>query len=236
MPTEFQFIVAIVEVDDSYSIEKNLLCTGSLLTKSHILTCEHCFEEIESQPFRILAGSNSLIDATAFFPLFWISFDQWAVNEGEEIVYPENDIAMIKLIVAVPDECPTVTLATFSENEDLYGLWTVTAGWGQIKNDILPIILHKAIVKIITNENCENIIKALAGEECPVPEELYICTKNLPYTHLGEGDSGGPLLYENNLVGINKALCPDIDFSTYQVNAHLSIHYYRTFIASTITT
>jgi hypothetical protein len=46
----------------------------------------------------VIVGSSYLNRGTRYFPEWWITFDQWALYNNEELSYNVNDIAILNVI------------------------------------------------------------------------------------------------------------------------------------------
>jgi secreted trypsin-like serine protease len=96
---EFPFIVAITKYYVEHGWESRYTCTGSLISTTDVLTSEHCLTAEELNRIHILIGSSFLDSATRYYPMWWITFDQWAAYNNHEIVHNSNDIAILKVII-----------------------------------------------------------------------------------------------------------------------------------------
>jgi hypothetical protein len=58
---------------------------------------------------------------------------------------------------------------------------------------------------------------------------------NYNYYFILQGDFGGPLIYRNKIIGINKGTFPftNANFHPDKVNIHVDVDYYRSFITDT---
>jgi hypothetical protein len=80
-------------------LEENTWCTGTIISYSHILTSEHCLNNVENEPYRLICGSNNLYRGISYYPAWWTSYDQWCRFQNFQIQYLINDIALIKVII-----------------------------------------------------------------------------------------------------------------------------------------
>jgi secreted trypsin-like serine protease len=98
---EFLFIVAIAKYYLSNYLRYNYVCTGSLITKKDILTSAHCLQVRRKYGIVILVGSSHIQRTTRFYPEWWITFDQWAIQNSYERKYTNNDMAIIHVNILV---------------------------------------------------------------------------------------------------------------------------------------
>jgi hypothetical protein len=97
-PNEFPALVGIANHVPHSPLNQRLVCTGTLITADHVLSSQHCFYNIEYNHLEIIIGSHDLRLGNIYFPIWGISFDNWA--EVNNIVRPcdDNDIAILKVI------------------------------------------------------------------------------------------------------------------------------------------
>ncbi|XP_011493786.1 PREDICTED: chymotrypsin-2-like [Ceratosolen solmsi marchali] len=180
--------------------------------------------------FKIMIGSNDLTRSIETFPLFLITYNDWASNQRIQREFQINDIAFVKIIGNIPNNVPTAMLGN-APNSVFYGMNVQVAGWGKLLNNTIPRKLHTVTLTVMTKDECENRIRDFSGITLNVHERQF-CTFAEPYALLNQGDSGGPVLLFDNIIGVNYGLIPDIDNNTHpeQVNIHLTTRYYLPFI------
>ncbi|XP_011506040.1 PREDICTED: chymotrypsin-2-like [Ceratosolen solmsi marchali] len=231
-PNEFSSTVSIVTFNQIEPQEqRHTYCTGSLISQRHVLSAEHCFDEIGNTKFEILAESYNLTCAKRFYPSWWTTFDQWKFSTKKPNYFRDNDISIIKIVGSVSPDTQPALISLISPQSLLYGLQALMVGFGSTHENANPTILHKGAVNIISKEECQGKIARLAGDIMTV-HLRYLCSFSEPYTQIANGDSGGPLFYEGVIVGINKGLVPKFRnlFHRHKVNVHTGVDYYREFI------
>jgi hypothetical protein len=94
---DFPFVVSIVGINPNIPIELNIWCTATRITRRLVLTSEHCLRNSENRPFQIIEGSVDVRHGTSFFPLWSISYDQWAYHNNIQVFFIDNDILLIQV-------------------------------------------------------------------------------------------------------------------------------------------
>nr|XP_016936780.2 serine protease SP24D-like [Drosophila suzukii] len=171
-------------------------CGGSILTRNFILTAAHCVSDedenhvitpVAADRFTIRAGSND-------------RFSGGVLHQVAEVIIHEgygnflNDVALLRL------ESPLIFSSSI-QPIDLPSVDTpadvdvIISGWGRIKHQgDLPRYLQYNTLKSISTEECEELIEfGFEGE---------LCLLHVVDNGACNGDSGGPAVYNNQLVGV----------------------------------
>ncbi|XP_011500585.1 PREDICTED: chymotrypsin-1-like [Ceratosolen solmsi marchali] len=231
---EFPFIAGIIRRNRDFITERDTVCTASLITDKNILTAEHCLTNEVVNGLIIIVGSNDLESPSRYYPAWWISFNQWSKLPSSRTTIYSNDIAVINLSTIIRDRIPYGILSFLSYRE-LRNKDVVTVGWGEINNGSFPRLLHAVNLKVLTKTDCALRARALSGENFKINENL-ICTVGDPFALLMRGDSGGPLLYKNKIVGINTGTgpLPQQSFHPDKINVHCNLKHYNDFLLNII--
>ncbi|XP_011495580.1 PREDICTED: uncharacterized protein LOC105360385 [Ceratosolen solmsi marchali] len=229
---EFPFLVAFKHINViNPHATRDHICTGSLISRSHVLSAEQCIRNRNKNETAILHGTNSLSSCVQYSIEWWITFGEWSNYRNRQVEYDNNDISITKLTHDVQGILQTAILSTVPF-VNLVDKSVRFAAWGVNNRRMMSRTILTATARTITNSACEHKISQLTGLRHEITNN-YFCTHNSPFTLLKRGDFGGPVLYFNNIIGINKEILPQIanEYNHHKVNVHTSINYYREFIA-----
>ncbi|XP_058797603.1 trypsin-like [Phymastichus coffea] len=243
-PPQFPFIVSLRQKSFQDILTSQHFCTGSLITQKHVITAAHCFQErIEFEVEAIVSQQNWTRPSLSYEIDSWLTYNSWAPANGKTIEFPINDVAIVKLSLPICHDGITPAHLTNLNNKQLYGTKAMIVGWVGIYDNSSTMHLLQGKVTILRPSKSEHLIKLVANRKIKVNEN-YLATFAKPYILASCGDSGGPLLDNNNfLVGITRSTCPKIywgDFpeeflNHYKINLHSSVDYYREFIENVTT-
>ncbi|XP_011501555.1 PREDICTED: trypsin-like [Ceratosolen solmsi marchali] len=114
-----------------------------------------------------------------------------------------------------------------------YGLDVSIAGWGIRLNGIVPSILETVTLNILNNNECKDRIMKLHRREINIGVNIF-CTSAEPYALMSHGDSGDPIMYNNEIIGVSSGCFNELSFHPDKVNVHVHVAYYRKFILDII--
>ncbi|XP_017004359.2 serine protease SP24D [Drosophila takahashii] len=171
-------------------------CGGSIISRNYILTAAHCVTNedengnhlaIEAARFTIRAGSND-------------RFSGGVLHQVAEVIVHEaygdfmNDVALLRLEtpLILSSSIQIIQLPSVDTPADVD---VIISGWGRIKHQgDLPRYLQYNTLKSISTEQCEELIEfGFEGE---------LCLLHVVDNGACNGDSGGPAIYNNQLVGV----------------------------------
>jgi hypothetical protein len=184
--------------------QSNVLCGSSLLHPDILITAAHCAIFFEGESFYIgtskLDGSDAIDIIEMEQVLLHPNFDADAFLEEENGIVPvgstsvRHDIALVKLR-SVSQATPVAWQKT-QDNIQSGDLVTVI-GFGNDENAENPRQLLEGTIPVIDDAICSDIWSFYDG----ISSETQICA-GMSGAGACLGDSGGPLLFNNRIVGI----------------------------------
>ncbi|XP_011499781.1 PREDICTED: chymotrypsin-2-like isoform X1 [Ceratosolen solmsi marchali] len=229
---EFSSAVAIVKIvpDNSWP-ENNFKCSATLISYRDVLTCAHCVENEEVDQVKVLVGMNNLRDGIEHLPLWWVTYDEWAEQNGVASLFPVNDLCIIRLARNVSINHATPSRIVRISRDRLQGRRVHLATWGTVMTGRIPRMMQTVSLNIYSNQECSNRYTNITHELYRLPLN-YLCTAATPFALISPGDSGGGLyLDRNTIIAVTKSVSPSFNFyHQLSVNTHTFLYFYRDFI------
>ncbi|XP_011495557.1 PREDICTED: chymotrypsin-2-like [Ceratosolen solmsi marchali] len=232
---EFPFVVSITNtIQNNQRPEANHVCTGTLVSKRDVVTADHCVSTFTDQTITIIAGSHDIRHGTRYGVLWWLSYNQFSTIQHSIPVYEHNDITMIRLNQTVPDNIVPPPISYVAKHVMLRSTLQ-TAGFGVTSNLLMAGLMETAKLKIIPKEQCEQRLSDLLNAAVVLDDNKF-CAVADPFVLLDNKNSGSPVLYRGQLLGLHIETYPSHlnIYDPRRVNILISVPYYRRFVEAVI--
>ena len=168
------------------------MCGGSINSRNIIVTAAHCVFEEKARNIYVRAGSDVYNCGGSL-----IQVSKMSVHGKFFFVTLYNDVAL--LLLRSPLELGAgVQPISLASSEPKDGATVIVSGWGVTETDKQPIKLKSANMTMVNREKCaeahknNRLVQIEKGKICAAAPGKDSCNM----------DSGGPLVHNNELVGI----------------------------------
>ncbi|KAL7042789.1 hypothetical protein ACKWTF_001279 [Chironomus riparius] len=196
---EFPYQVILGYLKDN-KIEFN--CGGSLIANNLVLTAAHCVNKLQPEVVRL--GRTSLVDnEDDDGPVVDVGIKKIIFHKDYNLIRKMHDIALIQLNNPV-EYSYFIKPICLSQNDDIWSKNLTVSGYGIMNADknIKSNWLMKATVQEYDFDDCRKEYEEL--NKTIVKSQM--CALGLNGADACSGDSGGPLIYEEDsqdrLIGI----------------------------------
>ncbi|KAF5287281.1 hypothetical protein FQR65_LT02154 [Abscondita terminalis] len=180
----------------SIQSSKKHFCGGSIISEKVILTAAHCMDRTSANILTISAGVNDLKSVNAVqFPIKAIFMHQ---NYNSSTMV--NDIALLLTFSPIKFNDKVNKIEIYNAHLEEGKVCKVT-GWGSLGyKDKSPTALQELTTTSLTIKRCLDMQPP--GSVNHIYDDKHICVFKQNGMGLCAGDSGGPLTYDGQLVGI----------------------------------
>lgn len=199
-PSDFPFAVRL-------EIFGKILCGGSIISNNWVITAAHCFPKQEYGTVKILSSNWTSKSETIIGKSI-----EYYVHEKFDMADLENDLALVKTSEDLVLEGISAIIRLPEPGQRFpHGTDAVIIGWGLTEAGAYSDHLLRADVKIEDRDTCNWKLSYYLGNcldniTCFGPEMSVkvFCTHRNDSTPPGScsGDSGGPVIADNILVGV----------------------------------
>ncbi|XP_023314837.1 transmembrane protease serine 9-like [Trichogramma pretiosum] len=233
---ELQRVISSPDINDSHkytvSIQKKIneweiyqhVCSGAIIDDFFIITAAQCFVTDDDEVYvdvaewRVVAGTYDLNLSSK------IKYIKAIMIKKNYPKKTENDIAIIELTNSFQVAKNNLTKIALPEEDkkEYTNSQAVASGFGVSKSDETTSLERNYLnVKVYASPRCTS--------------EKLICARGIDATsknayHLRKGDIGGPLVFDNSLIGIYINGLPSLTTSKLQTEVFVKVSKFLDFI------
>ncbi|XP_037942627.1 serine protease SP24D-like [Teleopsis dalmanni] len=172
------------------------ICGGSIISRNYILTAGHCvgdededgiYHVDDPKYYTIRAGSSNRLSGGVVIAVETITVHE---SYGNFL----NDVALLKLSTPLIYSA-NIKAIPLASSEVTPGEKVIISGWGRLKTGgDIPLKLQWTTLEAISKTKCLTTIGMFS--------DTLICLAHDPNFGACNGDSGGPAIYNGELVGV----------------------------------
>ncbi|CAH0475616.1 unnamed protein product [Peronospora belbahrii] len=184
-PSQFPFVVSLRK-DKAGG---KTYCGGTLIASQYVLTAAHCVKTDVATIYASIGSASGSGTSDGQQIKVIRGYRHPKYNQSAHLY----DIGMFKLEKAV--EAETIELGAVNGSDNKVGHIATVAGWGLTETGSQSLLLEKVNVPIISNAECNKQYNNRITEG-------MLCAGDGEGKDTCSGDSGGPLIANNVLIGI----------------------------------
>ncbi|KAG1711575.1 hypothetical protein DVH05_008824 [Phytophthora capsici] len=183
--SKYPYIVSLREND----ADASTYCGGTLIASQYVVTAAHCVKTDETTIFASIGSAFGSGTGDGQQVKVIEGYRHPMYNKSEHLY----DVGVLKLEKEVTTNTIDLCAADGSDNE--VGTVATVRGWGLTENGSQSLVLEEVNVKIVSNAECNK-------EYSDRITEGMLCAGEGDGKDTCNGDSGGPLIENDKLIGI----------------------------------